>query len=126
MNTTTTTPDALMDSTALTVLQNTRRGEVLNDVGAALREVAGAVMLTGKDGKVTIELAVSKSTIDGALIITDEVKAKVPKSKKPSALFYADDDGNLLREDPKQQTLPLRTVDGGAAAEQPQTLRKVS
>lgn len=114
-----------IDGTALTVLQNTRRGEILSDLSSAIRQVAGAVTLVGKPGKVTLILNITPSQVDGALVVSDDINVKIPKAPKSASQFYTDGEGNLFRNDPKQQELKLRTVDGGAASETPEPLRKV-
>ena len=49
---------------------------------------------------------------DGAMCVVVEADVKVTMPRPPAvkAMFYADDDGNLLRNDPRQQRLPLREV----------------
>ena len=40
---------------------------------------------------------------------------KAPKGERPASTFFADETGNLSRNPPRQQELPLRQVEGGAA-----------
>lgn len=113
-----------LDTTALTVLQNTRRGEILDELSAAIRKVSGAVELTRLPGKVTLTLNVLPSQMPGVDFL-DDIAVKIPKAKKYASHFYVDDEGNLFRTDPKQQEMNLRSHDGGAASETNQPLRKV-
>ena len=113
-----------IDGAFLLMLQNHRRGEVLTDLATALREVTEAVELTGKVGAVSLIISVRPASKGGALVVEDEVKTKLPKAEGEGSIFFADDRHNLLREDPKQQTLSLRTVEGGAPKEN-QPLKRV-
>lgn len=116
-----------IDGSALTVLQNVRKGQILTDISAALREVSGAVMLVGKPGCVTIKLNISPSSVGGAMVIADDISTKIPKAPKSSSLFYADKDGNLRRDDPNQIEMQLRTVDPvSPQAAQPEPLKAVA
>lgn len=115
-----------IDGTALTVLQNVRKGVCLSDISTAIREVSGAVSLIGKPGCVVIKLNIVPSSVNGALVIQDDITTKIPKAPKSASLFYADSDGNLFREDPKQEELKLRTVEGGAADATSEPLRNVN
>lgn len=101
-----------VDGAALAVLMEHRRGEVLSDISQALREVAGAVLLVGKSGTVTIKLkvAVAQGTRN-TLVISDEITAKIPKADKQGSIFFADHNNNLVREDPDPASLPLQIVD---------------
>ena len=98
------------------VLQNQRRGEVLNDAADAIREVTEAVQLVGKPGWVNIRLNIKPASGgDSALVVTDDVTTKVPKADKAGSIFYAGENGDLLREDPNQKTLELREVEAPAS-----------
>ena len=93
------------------VLQNQRRGEVLNDAADAIREVVEAVQLVGKPGWVNIRLNIKPASgAESALVVTDAVTCKCPEADKTASIFYAGENGDLLREDPNQKTLPLREV----------------
>lgn len=112
-----TTPD--IDSAFLSLLQQHRGGEVLSDLAAAMREVTEAVQLAGKPGAIILTIAIQPATSSGAVIVADEIKVKLPKEEKITSIFFSDDAGNLLRNDPRQKELPLRTVKGGVVEEEP-------
>lgn len=114
-----------IDGAFLSVLQQHRKGEVLSDLAEAMREVAGAVTLTGKAGTVMLKIKIRPASKGGALVVEDEVKTALPKTETQGSIFFADDKGNLLREDPNQTTLPLRTIEGGAE-EKTVPLKKVA
>lgn len=85
----------------------------------ALQELVTAVVDTGKKGSVTITVAVEpmKGTDASTMLTTITVVSKLPQQPIKSAVFYADDEGNLRREDPRQLTFDgLKTVDGPGEA----------
>lgn len=88
-----------------------RRGGALTDLDGALAEVVKAVVATGKTGKVTLTLDIKQLGRGGALTVTDTISTKVPKLPVPDTVFFATDDGELVKEDPKQPKLPLREVE---------------
>jgi len=100
-----------IDGAFLSVLQNHRRGGALSDLAAAMREVTEAVLETGKGGAVTLKFKVLPAATSGAMIVEDEIKTTLPRTKPQGSVFFADHSGNLLREDPNQHQLPLRTVE---------------
>lgn len=116
---------APIDGGFLATIQNHRRGEALNDWSDALRKVTEAVQTTGKGAKLTIVLAIRPASKGGALVLEDDFKTTLPKTESEGSIFFADSNGNLLREDPKQQKLPLRTIEG-ELPEETQPLRQVA
>jgi hypothetical protein len=98
-----------------TWLQEQRSGVAHAELSDALKELVGAVTEHGKGGSLTLTLKVVPAKVGvGTLLITDEVRVKLPEGDRPAAIFYADEDGNLSRHDPRQPRLPLQAVDGGA------------
>lgn len=74
-----------------------------------LAEVVQAVMETRKSGEVSLKLKI-KCNGETSIIITDEVKAKVPQENRGETVFFATSAGHLLKDDPRQEKLPLREV----------------
>lgn len=111
-----------MNTFAIT-LQDQRQGALSSELSLALSQLVSAVRSTGRPGSLTLKLSINPTAGgDGTTVtLTDDVTVKNPKPKKPSSLFFTCDDGRLTRENPNQQTLPLRTV---TAPEEP--LRKVN
>lgn len=64
---------------------------------------------SSSEGTITIKL---KLKVDhrGVAAIAHDVVTKMPKSKRTPAVMYVTPGGNLTRENPKQQSLPLRDV----------------
>jgi hypothetical protein len=99
------------------VLQEHRNGGLHSELSERLAEVVSAVRQLGKPGAVTVTLTLKPADGQGnAVVVTDEIKTKVPQPERPSGLFFADDHGNLSRRDPRQPELPLRQVRGGDGA----------
>lgn len=106
-----------IDSAFLAMLQMIRGGQVISDLSHAMRQVTTACRREGKPGAITLTIAFAPAGRSGALEFADDIKTKVPKSPKHSTLAFLDEDGALFRNDPNQQELPLRTIEGGAAVE---------
>jgi hypothetical protein len=103
-----------VDPAFLRLMQVHRRGDCLDELGQALREVSKTAQLTGKAATLTLKIKVAPtSTVKGAVSVTDEIKLTLPKMDKGGSLFYSDENGALLRDDPKQGHLELKTVTGG-------------
>jgi hypothetical protein len=105
-----------------TILQ-VNNGAAVAELSEKLGAVVAAVRDTGKAGAVTLTIKVapaSKNTPD-VFLVTADVKAKVPERERGSTIFYGTENNLLVRNDPKQQMLPLRVVD----IEQPKQLKEV-
>lgn len=98
------------------VLAEVRGGSAHARVSALLAEVSQAVSATGKKGKLTLvlDIAPMKNAAEGTVMVTVSSVAKIPEpdDATPTSVFYADDGGNLRRDDPKQPQLPLVGLPG--------------
>jgi hypothetical protein len=95
-----------------TILQ-INNGATVTELSEALQQVVAAVRQTGKTGSLTLALKVtpaSKRTTE-VLMIESQVRTKLPEPERGMTVFYATEDNRLVRNDPKQQMLPLRVVD---------------
>lgn len=71
---------------------------------------------TNKAGELTIKLTVKpQGKGDNAVIVSAKVTSKVPQADLPDALFFADIEGDLLRDDPTQ-TRMFADADTGAGS----------
>lgn len=94
------------------VLRDMRKGRVVEAAGVELAEVVKAVLDTNKPGKFTLELTVKpQGKGDNAVIVSAKTATKVPQADLPDALFFADLDGDLLRDDPTQHRMFADAVD---------------
>lgn len=83
-------------------------GALLDELDEGLTELNRHVRELVKSGTLTLTIGVS--TKGARLIISDDVKVKLPKPDKTSQLYYVDDDGVLHTEDPKQERLDLQIL----------------
>lgn len=88
------------------VLRDMRKGRVVEAASEELAEVVRAVLDTNKPGELVIKLTVKpQGKGDNAVIVSAKLTAKLPQSDLPDALFFADLDGDLLRDDPTQSRM---------------------
>ncbi|MFF4600130.1 hypothetical protein [Amycolatopsis sp. NPDC001319] len=100
----TTSTDEKMDF-AVTLAQ-LGKGKTNQRLSDELRDVVAAVTKTGKAGKVTLTVNVKpQKSVPGAVIVTEASKATAPVFDQQGAIFYATDDGDLVRDDPRQHAL---------------------
>jgi hypothetical protein len=85
-----------------------RNGQTLSELSEVLQRLSLAVKDTGKTGSVTYKVIVKPS--GNALIVTDQISAKIPEAPRDAAVFFATEAGVLQREDPDQRKLDLREV----------------
>lgn len=83
------------------VLRSLNGGEALEDLRNAIDQVSTSVIERGGQGKVTLELSVSKNGDRGVLVV-DTVKTTLPKKKSAQTSFFVARDGGLSRKDPDQ------------------------
>lgn len=88
------------------VLRDMRKGKVVAEATDRLAELVMAVLETGKPGTLSLQLSVrTQSRGDNAVIVAAKVGVKKPQLDLPEALFFADGDGALLRDDPTQMRM---------------------
>jgi len=88
------------------ILRDMRKGRVVDAAGDEMARLVRAVLDTNKAGEMTLKLKVKpQGKGDNAVIVSAEVKSKAPQADLPDALFFADLDGDLLREDPTSQRI---------------------
>lgn len=93
-----------------------RFGTLGDEATKALRELALACQDTGRKGSITLVLEL-KPGKGGQLEVFDNLKLSMPKPEKGSSLMFATPEGNLQRNDPRQQELPLKSVDTAPPAD---------
>lgn len=102
------------------VLRDMRKGRVVDAASEELAEVVRAVLDTGKAGSISLKLTIKpQGKGDNAVIVSAALSANKPQAALPDALFFADLDGDLLRDDPTQQRMfaDVNENQGGAAAQ---------
>lgn len=114
-----------IDRAFLNIATAHKGGAMISEISAAIKQVTSAVQLTGRPGKVLLQMTLrpaSKGTA-GTLVFEAKVKATAPELDATGSIFYADDDFNLVREDPNQKKLDLRVVET-EGQQQAEPLRK--
>lgn len=88
------------------------RGVLDAELTEELASVVKAVRETGKAGEITLKIKVRKldNRNEDAVRLTPVVSAKVPQLPPYDTIMFSTGDGDLLRDDPHQQKLPLQEV----------------
>lgn len=92
------------------VLREIEGGRFVDDLTRDLRKVVNAVLETRKAGALTINIKVAP-TGRGSIEVDAVHKPTIPEHSRPSTTFFATPDGTLMRDDPRQEKLPLRAVE---------------
>jgi hypothetical protein len=102
-------------------LQEQSGGQLHDELSTKLHELIEAIKETGKGGSIALKIDIKPiAGTDGrTLTVTDSVAAKLPKTERPKSIFFATDDGNLSRSDPRQPVITgLREVEPTPAPKQ--------
>ena len=87
-------------------LVETSAGRTHAELSEALRDLVAKVVDTGKAG--TLGLTVKVAPMKGdpsTLVVTDEIRLKLPEHDRKASVFWPDKDGNLVRNDPNQRSI---------------------
>ncbi|GAA1909199.1 hypothetical protein GCM10009737_07970 [Nocardioides lentus] len=95
-------------------LREQSRGSTHNELTEGLHDLIAAVVETGRKGTLTLTISVAPMKKDTErLLVSDLVKVSKPQPDRKESLYFADDNGNLTRNDPNQPTFEsLREVPG--------------
>lgn len=104
-------------------LVDLNQGAALSELSDALDKVVAAVRQTGKGGSLALTLKVRPASkgVTNVVLVESEMKMKLPEPERGMTIFFVTEDNKLVRNDPRQQTLPLRVVEFDQ-----QNLREVS
>lgn len=95
-------------------LREHRGGVTHDDLSDKLQELVAAVSSEGKGGTLTLVIRIKPANAgSGALVVNDEIKLTKPKESRSGSIFFVSPENNLIRNDPKQCTLPLGVVQKG-------------
>jgi hypothetical protein len=110
----------------LATLQRHRGGAILEEASTLLQELVAAVATTGKGGTLTIKLSVKPATRgQSAVVVQDKITCAPPKVEAEASFWFATNEGELRKDDPRQAALPFATVDGGKTSEPTKTAAAV-
>ncbi len=84
------------------LLRDQRSGKLAAELAEALNTVVEAVMTNRKEGKLRLTIKIKPTEMAGVLAVSDDVSITLPSPQKDAAMFYADKDFNLMRNDPNQ------------------------
>ena len=87
------------------IVRALNRGRTHTELSRQMQLLVAAVEETGKGGSITLTIKVSPTKSDGVLEVVDNVTVKAPTHTRAASLFYADDDHNLVRDNPRQESL---------------------
>jgi hypothetical protein len=96
------------------VLRDFRKGRLVDEATEQLAEIVRAATLHNKAGELTIKLKV-KPTGHAEVELVAAVSCKVPRADMPKAIFYADAEGDLHRNDPQQSRMFADVEEEGAS-----------
>ena len=93
-------------------------GSTHDELSEALHTLVARVQDTGKKGSLTYTISVERlkgGRSDNAVIVSDEIRLKLPEHDRDTSLFFVSADGNLSRDDPRQLSFEsLRDVSSPA------------
>lgn len=92
-----------MERDFISILADLDEGNVNTQLSDLLAEITRAVLETSLPGAISVTLSLKKQ--GGMIIITPKVSSKKPAPATDATLFYADDQGNLSRNDVRQMEL---------------------
>ncbi|RZI33104.1 hypothetical protein [Pseudomonas orientalis] len=103
-------------------LRDIEAGGLLDELTEAQHSLIDAIRMTGKGGDLTIKLTY-KPDGGGQMTVKADVRTKEPVLARGTSLFFLTPEGNITRRDPRQQEIPLRSVEDEPG---PGALRQVS
>ena len=93
------------------VLRDLGKGQVADEASVMLTDLVQAVVAYGKKGAFRLDVIVEPFKGDTTqLMVSARATIRAPEGAPVAAVFFADDKGNLHRNDPRQEQLPLREV----------------
>jgi hypothetical protein len=96
------------------LLESLEEGELMAQIGEALRRMSAEVRAIGKPGMVNVKFKITKAQSGDPTVVIAAVVQYAPPALPPSGQILYLVDGDLHRADPRQTRLPLRQVDIGA------------
>lgn len=91
-------------------LREINNGKFVEEITAEFAELVRNAMATGKKGKLAVQLTIKPARGGRTMTLDADYKASVPEYDRPTEHFFVDNNGSLLRNDPNQPQLDLRSV----------------
>lgn len=89
------------------ILTDLDDGHVHEELTRVLRDVVRGVREANAAGSITLKISLKPE--GRQFVVNADVTSKIPTRKPSASVFFATDDGDLRKDDPKQ--VPLRNVD---------------
>jgi len=107
--------DTIPDNLFYEQIKSLNKSQTPHQLSCALAKLVAKVRETGKKGTLTYELVVEPfKNHDSAVIITDDIKVKLPELPRRFVTAYLTPDGLVSKRDPDQREL---SFDSTAAVE---------
>jgi len=97
-------------------LREHRNGATHDDLSDKLQELVAAVTEENKGGTLTLTISMKPMGKNDGLEIAADVRIKPPKQAAGVSIFFVTPESNLVRQDPRQQTMELRDLAPASAA----------
>lgn len=91
-------------------LREHRGGLTHDELSDKLQELVAAVNEEGKGGTLTIAIKIKPLGKGDGLEVATDVKLAAPKATPGTSIFFSTPDNNLVRVDPRQQSMELREI----------------
>jgi hypothetical protein len=91
-------------------LREHRNGLTHDELATGLNDLVAAVCEENKAGTLTFSVSVKPMGKGDGLEVSAEVKTKLPKKTPGVSIFFATPENNLVRQDPRQQSMELREI----------------
>lgn len=91
------------------MLEKLNGGNTMARLNEQLTELVKAVAATNKVGTIQLKLKLSPNG-DNGITVEEDISTKVPQPSLGKSLFFTDDEGDLLRVDPRQAEMPFARV----------------
>lgn len=95
------------------ILRDLGRGTVIDEAAVMLQDLVRAVSDRGKKGTFDLRVEIAPMKGDsGAFVVSAKATSKPPSAEPTSAVFFADEHNNLVRDDPNQLKMTFREIAG--------------
>lgn len=92
----------MADQTFVDWLAEHRNGGLALELDEAWKAVNRGVGEHHKVGSLTLKLQVKPTDVQSGVHVHDDVTGKIPEATRQAAFYFADDEGALHRNDPRQ------------------------
>ena len=91
-------------------LREHRGGMTHEQLTDALQELVAAVVTERRPGKLVFTITIKPFGKKDGLEVGAELKITPPKEERGTSIFYVTPENNLVRQDPRQQSMELHEI----------------